>query len=156
MAKRNNSQVQSNKRLNKDEFLFEIVSPEGLVFEDSVSEVTLPTYNGEITILPQHVSLFTQVGQGEVIVTKGKNRRYFAVLGGFIEVDDNIVRVLSDYAVKAEDIKSAEAKEAKKRAERALEGKKDNQDFVELQKELQKSILELHVADKLKRRRIQN
>lgn len=51
--------------------LLEIITPEKVVYRDEVNEVVVPTVNGEIAILPNHVNLLTQVNPGELIVKKG-------------------------------------------------------------------------------------
>ena len=132
-------------------FQFEIVSPTGTIFSDTVEEVSLPTENGEISILAHHVPLFSKLTQGEVKVLKGGKTTRFALFGGFLEVKNNSVSILSDYAVHADSIQIAKAQEAKKRAEEILKSKDENANFIIAEKELQKAILELKVADKIRR-----
>lgn len=67
-----------------------------------------------------------------------------------MEVKEDKVTVLSDYAIKAENIHTAKALEAKKRAEHFLSDKQSKADLIMAEKELQKSLLELKVADKIK------
>lgn len=129
-----------------------VVSPEGLVFQDTVDEVSLPTPEGEISILPHHVSLYSKMSDGIITVRKGAKESVVATVGGFLEVGDNIVTILTDHAIKAENIQIAKAQEAKKRAEDIMKKKESDVDFIIAEKELQKSILELKVADKLKRK----
>ena len=131
----------------------EIVSPEGIIFEGEASSVTLPTVQGEITVLPHHVNLFTKLGRGIAIVTSGSKEQTFAIMGGFLEITSGTLRIISDFAISAEDISSAQAEEAKKRAERAKREADANVDFVEIEKDLQRSILQLDVAGKMKRKR---
>lgn len=132
-------------------FNFEVISPEKVVYKDEVEEVILPTTVGQITILPNHISLFTQVVPGEIIVKKGGNEQYMAVTGGFLEVNNNNVSILADYAVRSEDIETAKAIEAQKRAEKIIKesGEKVSQkDFAIAQAEFLRSILELKVASR--------
>lgn len=134
-------------------FQLQILSPVGDIFNDSVDEVSLPTDKGEITILSNHIPLFSKVSEGTINVIKNNKHTVYAVIGGFLEVSkDNTVTILSDYAVKAENIEIAKATEAKKRAEEFLKDKQSTADLLMAEKELQKSLLELKVADKIKRR----
>lgn len=133
-------------------FHIEIVSPEGMIFKDDVNQVTLPTPNGEITILPNHTSLFTKVLDGEVKIVKDSNEIYIVTTGGFLEVDRNKSTLLSDYAVEAKDIQVAKAEEARKRAQALLKEKREKQDFVLVEKDLKKAILELKIAEKVRKR----
>jgi F-type H+-transporting ATPase subunit epsilon len=132
-------------------FQLSILSPVGEVFNDNVEEVTLPTDKGEVTILSNHVPLFSKLVEGVAIINKGGKQNSIAIVGGFLEVKNNIVTVLSDYAIRAEDIQTARALEAKKRAENFLSNKQSTADLIMAEKELQRSLLELKVADKMKR-----
>lgn len=132
--------------------LLEIITPEKVVYKDEVQEVIVPTVNGEIAILPNHIDLITQLNPGELIVQKGTSQQYLAVTGGFLEVSDNKISVLADYAIKAQDIEVARALEAKKRAEKIMTEKTTDNELKIAQGELIKAILELKIATKHKRR----
>ncbi len=54
--------------------LFEIITPEKVIYKDEVSEIIVPTVNGEIAILPNHINLLTQINPGELIIKKGTNQ----------------------------------------------------------------------------------
>lgn len=131
---------------------FEIITPEKTVFKDDVDEIVVPTITGEIAILPNHVNLLTQVSPGELIVKKGSDTYPIAITGGFLEVNNNKISILSDYAIRAQDIEIARAQEAKKRAEKAMQEKTSDKDFKIAQGELLKSLLELKIATRHKRR----
>lgn len=132
--------------------LLEIITPEKVVYKDEVDEVVAPAINGEIAILPNHINLLTQINPGELIIKRGSSQQYLAITGGFLEVADNKVSVLADYAIKAQDIEVARAQEAKKRAEKLMEEKTSDNDLRIAQGEMIKAILELKVATKHKRR----
>jgi len=129
-----------------------VVSPEGTIYQDTVDEISLPTPTGEITILPHHVSLFTKMSDGIINIRKGSKESIIATVGGFVEVNNGNVTILSDHLVKAENIQAAKAQEAKKRAEETMKKKEDNIDFIMAEKELQRAIMELQVADKIKKK----
>ncbi len=132
--------------------LFEIITPEKVIYKDEVSEIIVPTVNGEIAILPNHINLLTQVNPGELIVKKGTNQQYLAITGGFLEVANNKVSIIADYAVKAQDIEVARAMEAKKRAEKVMSEKSTDNEIKIAQAEMLKAILELKVATRHKKR----
>lgn len=134
-------------------FNLEIVSPDGVSFEGSVEEVILPTTTGEIAILPHHAPLFTKLSEGEGIVKQAGKETTIAILGGFVEVGRTKVTVLSDYAVRADTIEIGKVEVAKKRAEEILSGKIANEDFAMAEKELQKAIFSLKIAEKMRRKR---
>lgn len=133
--------------------LLEIITPEKVVFKDEVAEVIVPTTNGQITILPNHVGLLTQVSPGELIVKKGAAFEFLAITGGFLEVGENKITILADYAVRSEEIEVARAIEAQKRAEQLMKEDREKiseEDFALAQGEVRRAILELHVAHKRK------
>lgn len=139
---------------NQSKFFLEILSPEGEVYKDEVDEAILPTIEGEITILPNHASIFTKLSDGEIIIKKDGKKYYIAITGGFIEVNKNKVNVLADYAVRSEEIESKKAEEAKKKAEELIRQKEkiNEVDFALAEKDLRKSILELKISEKLRKR----
>ena len=131
-------------------FQLSILSPEGQIFSDMVDEVLLPTDKGEIAILPNHTPLFSKLDTGTLTIKKSGKANMIAILGGFLEIKDGVVTVLSDYAIKAENIEIAKEKKKKKRAEEFLTNKQSTADLIMAEKELQKSLLELKVADKIR------
>jgi F-type H+-transporting ATPase subunit epsilon len=133
-------------------FLLEIITPEKVVYSDEVSEIVVQTVNGEIAILPHHVNLLTQISPGEMIVKKANSLQHLAVTGGFLEVMDNKVSILAEYAIKAQDIEVEKAMEAKKRAEKVMKEKSTDNEVKIAQAEIMKAILELKVATRHKKR----
>jgi F-type H+-transporting ATPase subunit epsilon len=113
-----------------------------------VDEITAPGFDGEISILPNHVNLLTRLKHGELIIKKAGKNSAFAVMGGFLEVLDNKVSILADYAIKADDIEIAKAEQARERAKKLMEERKGKEDFAIAEGELRRSLLELKVAKK--------
>lgn len=130
----------------------EIITPEKIVFKSEADEVIAPTANGQIGILPNHIGLLTKIIPGEIIIRKGNSQQFLAVTGGFLEINNNKVSILADYAIRAEDVEVARAQEAQKRAEKLIQEKKTEKDFRIAQAELIKSILELRIANKIKKK----
>lgn len=132
-------------------FLFEIITPDGIIFQEQVNEVRVPTPEGQITILPHHVPLYSKLGDGEAIIIQNGKETLMAVLGGIIEVEKEKTSIVSDYAIKAESIQIAKAEEAKMRAEEAIKNKEENENFIMEAKDLRKSILELKVGSRARK-----
>ena len=129
----------------------EIITPEKITYQGEVDEITVNTADGEISILPHHLNLFTKVMPGELILKIGGKEQFLAITGGFLEVSKNKVTILADYAIRAEDIDIEEAHEAQKRAEEVLKRKKDlinEEDLIRAEGELRRSLLELHLASR--------
>jgi F-type H+-transporting ATPase subunit epsilon len=134
--------------------LLEIITPEKVVYKDEVNEIIVPTVNGEIAILPNHVNLLTQIIPGELIVKKGASHQSLAITGGFMEIQNNKISIIAEYAIKAQDIETGRAMEAKKRAEKVMSEKSTDNEMKVAQAEIMKAILELKVATKHKKRAI--
>lgn len=123
-----------------------ILTPQSQVYSGEADEVIVPTLNGEIAILPNHVSLLTQILPGELRVKNCGKTNFFAIMGGYLEVVKNTVNVLGDYAVRAEDIEIAKVEQAKQRAEKQKQEKVSQEDLAIINAELRRSLLELKVA----------
>ena len=81
-----------------------IVTPEGKTFDDDVEQVVLPGVEGQLGVLPGHVPLLTQIMPGELDLKAHSKGDELAVGGGFAEITGNRVTILTDMAVKPEDI----------------------------------------------------
>ncbi len=130
--------------------LLEIITPEKVVLKDDVDEVIVPTVTGEIAILPNHAELLTKINPGELVIRKNGKNQSFAILGGFLEVINNHISILADYAIRAEDIEIAKVQEAQERAKQKMKQKDTEQNFRVAEAELRKSLLQLKVARKHK------
>lgn len=123
----------------------EIVTPEAKVYSEDVDMVTLPGVEGEMGIFPMHVPLMTQLTSGEVGVRKGNQDYFLAVGEGFVEVTGEKVSILTDMAIKAENIDEVKAEEARKRAEARLAEKLDDEEVASVNAALAHSLAQLKV-----------
>src|SRR5438270_509432 len=82
-----------------------VVTPERAVLDAAVDFVALPMYDGELGVLPGRRPLIGRLGFGELRTTKGTSVRRFYVDGGFVQIRNNVVTVLTGKAIRAEDIK---------------------------------------------------
>src|SRR4030095_14840075 len=101
----------------------EIVTPEKVAFSEDVSMVTVPAIDGQIGIYPQHVRLITQMVPGELSVTTDAGEILLAVGEGLVVVTADRVDILTDMAIRAEDIDEAKAEEERQRAAARLQEK---------------------------------
>jgi F-type H+-transporting ATPase subunit epsilon len=100
---------------------FEIVTPERTVLKEEITQVSVPTKNGEITVLPNHIPLVAGLQSGVIeIEKKDGNRDVMSVSGGFIEVLKDKVVILADTAEMAEEIDEAKLEKAREQAEESL------------------------------------
>jgi len=95
----------------------QIITPERIVFDKEVEQVTATAIDGELTILPDHEPITTALGIDIIRFKSDGNESAAAVIGGLLEVTDNRVTVLSDAAELDIEIDEARAHQAKERAE---------------------------------------
>ncbi len=125
----------------------EIVTPEAKIFSDDVDMVTLTGAEGEMGIMPNHVPLMTQLCAGEIIAQKGQDTIFLAVGDGFVQITGDRVAILTDMAIRAENIDEARAEEARQRAEARLAEKITDVEAAHIQAAL------LHATTQLKVKR---
>src|SRR5258706_16107821 len=111
-----------------DTLKLEIVTPEAKTYSEDVDMVTLPAAEGEIGVFPHHVPLMTQIVPGEIIVRKDERDYFLAVGEGFVEITGERVAIMTDMAIRAENIYEAKAEEERHRAEARLAEKLDVQE----------------------------
>src|SRR5271156_557003 len=87
----------------------EIVTPEAKTYSEDVDMVTLDGGDGQMGILPQHMPLMTQLVGGEIHVRKGGENIFLAVGDGFVQVTGQKISILTDMAIRAENIDEAKA-----------------------------------------------
>lgn len=137
-------------------FRFQLVALSGTKFDDEVYEVVLPTLDGEIGVLEQHMPLISVATNGAIAVRRSARdadaqREYFATNGGVIEVADNTMRVLVDEADHADTLNEAEVHAALERAHKMKAEAKDQISLEHAQGMVDRHTVRLQVAG-LKRR----
>lgn len=137
-------------------FHFQLVSISGKKFDEDVYEVILPTLDGEIGVLRDHMPLVSVATNGAIAVRRNPKdsdaqREYFATNGGVIEVSDNTLRVLVDEADHADAINEAEVQKALERAHKMKAEAKDQVSLQNAQSMVDRQAIRLQVAG-LKRR----
>lgn len=128
----------------------EIVTPEGTTCSEEVDMVTLPGREGEMGIYPQHVPLMTQIVPGEIIVRRGGQDYFLAVGPGFARITGDHVAILTDMALRADDLDEAKAEEARKAAEARLKERMGSEDAAVMNAAILKSIENLRGRRRLR------
>jgi F-type H+-transporting ATPase subunit epsilon len=129
----------------------EIVTPEAKVFSDDVDMVTLTGVEGEMGVYPDHMPLMTQLMAGEILARKLGQEISLAVGDGFVQVTKDKVAILTDMAVKAEDIDEQKAEEAMKKAEARLQQKLTDEEMATVQASLAHATAQLKVKQRHKK-----
>ena len=93
-----------------------VVTPERTVLDQFAESVVLPMYDGELGVLVNRAPLIGRLAPGELRLRRGDNVKRFYVDGGFAQVKDNVVTVLTPKAIPAEDLKPDAVQSAMKEA----------------------------------------
>lgn len=131
------------------ELTLKIVTPEEEVLNEEVDQVNVSTSQGELGILPHHAALMAKLIPGELKIKKGSKLTHFAIGAGFLQMENNILTIMTDLAENADEIDEKAVETARKRAEQALEQKLGDEEYAETLASLEKSLAQL----KVKRRR---
>ncbi|MSQ56525.1 MAG: F0F1 ATP synthase subunit epsilon [Limnohabitans sp.] len=122
----------------------DVVSAEALIYSGEAKFVALPGEEGELGIYPRHTPLITRIRPGSVRIQAADGTEEFVfVAGGILEVQPDRVTVLSDTAVRGEDLDEEKANEAKQRASEALKNASGEMDLAKAQTELSVLVAEL-------------
>ena len=132
----------------------DVVSAEKELFSGTISAVFAPAIMGDVGIYPRHTPLVTGLRPGELkIEIEGQDDQFLYVSGGILEVQPHVVTILSDTAIRAEDLDEAKALEAKQRAEETLKDQHGDFDAAAAQAELARAAEQLRMIERMRKRR---
>ena len=157
-------------KMSTKQLKLKIVTPERLILEEMVDQVTIPGSEGEMTILPDHIPLIAGLSSGDVVAVVGGEYVPMAVVGGFVEIksrrleesgprpnasgkdSDNIteVAVLADFTEHISELSDEKILQAKARAEELKKQMENKElvDFEHFEAELERSLTRVKIADK--------
>ena len=133
-------------------FKLKLIAPDGVKYEEEANEAILPTENGQIAILPNHMPLIALLKPGEIIIKNGKDEHHLATEGGIVEVCNNLVKILVDTAESVHNLDELKIAEAKKNAEERIKNAKNDTEFADAAAALEKQIAKLRFISKRKRK----
>lgn len=132
----------------------EVVSAENEIFSGSATMLIATAAAGELGIYPQHTPLLTNLKPGDVrIQTEEGGEQVIYVSGGILEVTPKKITVLSDTAIRADDLDEAAALEAQRKAEQALKDSKADIDYARAKAELAQAAAQIAALKKVMKRR---
>ncbi len=130
----------------------DIVSAEHEIFHGEAELIVATGELGELGIAPKHAPLITRLKPGKVVVTlPGGEKLDFAISGGILEVQPQVVTVLADPAIRAQDIDEAAVLAAKAEAERILAHKDSKMSAAEAEQQLAMSLVQLQALERLRK-----
>lgn len=100
----------------------EIVTPEKKVLDEKVDSVTIPTSSGDVGIMTNHAPMISALRSGVLSFNKGGQVERMVISGGFVEIGNNNVSVLAEFAEAADEIDGEDAKQALDAAGKAIAG----------------------------------
>ena len=134
-----------------DKIKLEIVSAEEELFSDEVEMVYAPAEMGEVGISPQHTPLITKLKPGDVRAQINKDEmKTFYVSGGILEIQPNEVTILSDTALREDDLDEERALEAERLAQEAMKNSASEVDATKAKSELLQAAAQLRLIKKLR------
>ena len=136
-----------------DKIRFRVVTPSRLLLDEEVDEVTAPGALGEFGVLPNHIAFLSLLEPGEMSYKQGALKHYLAVSGGYAEVLENVMTILSPAAEFAAEIDTGRAQRAKERSEKRLTALNfEEKEFSTNESALRRAQARLQVAGKEARR----
>ena len=132
----------------------EIVSAEEELFSGDVEMIFAPAEMGEVGITPKHTPLITRLKPGDVRakISHSEDKTFF-ISGGLLEIQPNVVTILSDTAIREDDLDEERAKQAQKRAKQAMEKTDSKLDLARAKAELAQASAQLRIIKKLKKKK---
>ncbi len=125
----------------------DIVTPERIVYSDSVNMVIARATDGDLGILPGHAPLVAGMDVWPLRVIKDEGEHQIAVCGGFIEVRPDKVTILASCAELPEEIDVKRAEAARARAEGRIKDAGPDIDMARAEAALRRAIIRLRVAE---------
>ena len=130
----------------------DIVSAEEEIFHGDVVMVVATGEMGELGIAPRHAPLITRLKPGKLVLTLANGDKVdMVVSGGILEVQPQVITILADTAIRAEDIDEKAALHAKEEAERVLANRGEAMEVAEAQAKLMEAMVQLQAIERLRK-----
>jgi F-type H+-transporting ATPase subunit epsilon len=128
----------------------EILTPEKRVMHVDADSVVIPSVQGEVGILRNHAPLLAMLQAGAIRLRRGADMQYFAVSGGFVEVQNNQVKIFAETAELAAEIDVERARQAAEKARAALRAPAPDVDLSHAEAQLRRALVRLRVAEQIR------
>ncbi|AAO28306.1 F0F1 ATP synthase subunit epsilon [Xylella fastidiosa subsp. fastidiosa GB514] len=130
----------------------DIVSAEQEIFHGEATFVVATGELGELGIAPKHAPLITRLKPGKVVITTVNGEQLdFAISGGILEVQPQVVTILADSAIRADTIDEVAVRKAKEEAERILANRGETIDVAKAQQQLVEAVVQMQALERLRR-----
>jgi F-type H+-transporting ATPase subunit epsilon len=128
----------------------EILTPEKRVMQLDADSVVIPSVQGELGILRNHAPLLAMLQAGAIRLRRGEDTQLFAVSGGFVEVQNNQVKIFAEAAELAVEIDMERARQAAEKARATLRTSAANADLAQAEAQLRRALVRLRLAEQIR------
>ena len=128
-----------------------IITPKKIVREEDIKSATIPTVDGEITILPLHENLFSLLKEGIVKIKKNDSEEFMAIGGGYAETDGENLTILVSLAYHQHEINESMIAKATENAKKILDTSSDEAEKAEAMSMLRRVVIDSKLLKKRKR-----
>lgn len=137
---------------------FELITPEKVAISEEIYEAVLPTEKGQIGVLPGHMPLITLLVPGIISLRRQQNdtpdkMEHLATSGGFVQIGNNVVKVMADSAERADELDEAKIEAARAEAQRMAHAAKDDVAYADAVAHLETELARLKVKNMKHRHR---
>jgi len=131
----------------------DVVSAETLLFSGVATSIVIPGERGELEVYPRHAPLVTKLKPGSIRVKRpdGLEEELVWVNGGLVEVQPDVVTIMSDSGIRGRDLDEAKVLEAKRAAEEAMKNRTGAMEIAQAQAELAELVTQLAAIQKLRK-----
>ena len=137
-----------------DTIVLKIITPKKIVMEEKVDAVSLPTFRGEITVLPHHTQLFSLLVEGVIKIKKDNKEDYLAIGGGYLETDGEELHILVSRAYNQGEIDQKLIEKSIESAKKILAQSKDLKERSEAMAVMRRAVIDTKLLKKRKPRSI--
>ncbi len=128
-----------------------VITPKKIVLEEEVSSVTIPSVNGELTILPRHTNFFALLSEGIITIKKSGKEDYMAIGGGYVETNGKELHILVSRAYGQDAIDENLTNKAIENAENMLKNARETKDRHHAASLLRRSLIDMKLLRKRRR-----
>lgn len=129
-----------------------IITPKKVVLDDEINAVSIPTFRGEITVLPHHTHLFALLVEGVIKIIKENKEDYLAIGGGYMETDGKELHILVSRAYNQTEIDHELIQKSIEDAKKILHGSKDRNERLQASAMLRRSLIDIKLLKRRKAR----
>lgn len=135
--------------------MLKVVSQERALLDTTADSITAVTTEGEITVLPGHIPLFTKLATGELIYRENGKEHSIVISKGFLSLNENDeMTIMADTAVDEREISLQKAQDAVKRAKETIQSSENQRERIMAEAALRRALLEIKIAQRTKKTKI--